>query len=262
MNLQLEYICISITSICNLNCKYCYRFASKRNKYMPREDFENILIKLKKLGYKKINLTGGEPLLHPNIKEFINIAFDLGFFIALSTNSILLELDNPIYKQVNIIDIPLDGVNSSINSLVRGNGQFEHAERVLNDYKFGNYPFFLKVNTVMTMYNYNNLLDIANMLYKNKVFWRIFFCRTEGEYNLIENRALVSSKMFLSKIDEINEIYPDLLMIEACKRDVENDLTFSIIDTDCNFIVSQGGKSEIIGNLISLSECTLMNKIK
>lgn len=251
MKLQFEYVCIYLTSECNLKCKFCYRLASKTC-YLDARYFELLLEKIKALGFRTINITGGEPLLHPFFKDFIHKAAEMDFYIVLSTNSILLDLNDPIYKKVHLIVVPIDGSNSVINSKVRGTLQYKFAQNVINKYINGDYSFKLKINTVMTVYNYNDLMNMADMLHEKHIFWRIFYCKDKGDYNNIETNELIDTQLFVKKINEIDEKYPGLLMVEACKRDVNDDLAYSFVTTDGEFVVSQGGKYEYIGNLISL----------
>lgn len=261
MELQFDYVCISVSSICNLECEFCYRVASK-NEFIKEQDFESLLSKLKQMGYKKINLTGGEPLLHPFINDFIKMAYAYGFFIILSTNGMLLDLREPIYKLVNVIDIPLDGSTSAINSHIRGEDQFKQINTILSDYQNHNFPFVLKVNTVMTMYNYDDMINLARVLCNKKIYWRVFFCRKYGKYNFIQDKNLISPEMYLEKINEIDKRFPDLLLLDACKRDVDDNLTYTMINSDGDFIISQGWIHEKVGNLFSLSAKELMTIIE
>ena len=92
---MFESVCCYITNVCNTICDYCFRLDSEK-KYMDIETFKNVLNKLKELGCKRIAITGGEPTLHPNIKEMIDLAYDNGFYVDLLTNGILVDLDDPI----------------------------------------------------------------------------------------------------------------------------------------------------------------------
>lgn len=58
-----------ITGKCNLNCKNCFSSSSRNLIEMTLEQIKNILDANKE--FKKVDLMGGEPLLHKNIKEII-----------------------------------------------------------------------------------------------------------------------------------------------------------------------------------------------
>lgn len=76
---------IEIGDDCNLDCIHCYR-GDKESSYWNADTFERCLVALRKLGTLHITITGGEPLVHPNIFEFINIAKKYGFVISLQSN--------------------------------------------------------------------------------------------------------------------------------------------------------------------------------
>ena len=75
----LEQIEFHIVDNCNLNCAYCDHFAPLAPKYqVPVEDFERDLSTLADIKGVKEKLTefmlvGGEPLLHDNIEQLIEI---------------------------------------------------------------------------------------------------------------------------------------------------------------------------------------------
>lgn len=74
---RLPYLECAIVRHCNLNCKGCSAFATIRGKEMMDVcKFEDDLKALKNLysGIKYFKLFGGEPLLHPQLKEFIEKA--------------------------------------------------------------------------------------------------------------------------------------------------------------------------------------------
>lgn len=93
---------VEITNNCNLNCDFCIH--NKRpKKYMNIDEFKIILEKLK--GHTKYLYLHvlGEPLLHPNITEFINFASS-DFNVNLTTNGYLIKRikENKHIRQLNI----------------------------------------------------------------------------------------------------------------------------------------------------------------
>ena len=84
-----------VTMQCNLNCAYCEDFGSRRNHLVtpapPLEDAKHIL-KVIRTGVDRLWLTGGEPLMHPQILELLQYAREELRFkeISLITNGTLL----------------------------------------------------------------------------------------------------------------------------------------------------------------------------
>lgn len=83
-------IYIEITNRCNLACDFCH--GTKRPLgTMPPEDFRRIAEKLRgETSYLYLHVLG-EPLLHPQLKELLAIAGELGFRVCLVTNGTLLH---------------------------------------------------------------------------------------------------------------------------------------------------------------------------
>ena len=81
---------IEITNRCNLACDFCH--GTKRPLgTMPPEDFRRIAEKLRgETSYLYLHVLG-EPLLHPQLKELLSIAGELGFRVCLVTNGTLLH---------------------------------------------------------------------------------------------------------------------------------------------------------------------------
>jgi len=66
-----------VTMQCNLNCAYCEDFGSRRNHQVTQnpslEDAKRIL-RVLRTGFSRLWITGGEPLMHPQILELLDYA--------------------------------------------------------------------------------------------------------------------------------------------------------------------------------------------
>lgn len=98
---------------CNLKCAGCTHFAPlAKEEYLSVEEFKSDIRRLSALSHKKarfINLLGGEPLLHPDIQQFLYYARDAfpDSIIRVITNGIkLLEMDESFWaacRENNIV---------------------------------------------------------------------------------------------------------------------------------------------------------------
>lgn len=87
---KYKKIYIEITNNCNLKCSFCSAVKRKR-RFMTTEEFENILIKIKDYtDYIYLHIKG-EPLLHPNIIEFLRLADKYNLKVNLTTNGTLFS---------------------------------------------------------------------------------------------------------------------------------------------------------------------------
>lgn len=94
---------IEITNNCSLNCDFCIK--NKRpNKFMSKDEFQIILDKLQ--GYTKYLYLHvlGEPLIHPLINDFINLAIKNNYYVNITTNGYLINniKNNKNIRQLNI----------------------------------------------------------------------------------------------------------------------------------------------------------------
>src|SRR5512142_412533 len=77
---------------CNLACKYCNEY-DDFSKPVPTEVMVGRINKLADLGTAIITISGGEPLLHPDLDEIISAMRRRGVLAGLITNGYLLTAD-------------------------------------------------------------------------------------------------------------------------------------------------------------------------
>ena len=99
---------IDITQKCNSNCTFCFskKYQNKlySNQWISKEDLDRLLKSLSKSGVKSVRYCGGgEPLLHPDIKEILKLPKKYDLLLSLITNGDYLddELTKLIAKYVN-----------------------------------------------------------------------------------------------------------------------------------------------------------------
>lgn len=108
---NINYLRVSVTKRCNLNCTYCGAECEKDSE-LSAEETEKLVRAFAKLGITKVRLTGGEPLLRSDICE---IAGRIGRIygikkLAITTNGVLLSKYAERLKEagVNAVNISLD----------------------------------------------------------------------------------------------------------------------------------------------------------
>lgn len=82
---------ILITNYCNQSCPFCFAgelMGTGRAREMSLVDFKKTLDFLSKNRVNNISILGGEPTLHSNFKEIINLAINKGFQIDIFTNAL------------------------------------------------------------------------------------------------------------------------------------------------------------------------------
>jgi len=91
-----------ITHLCNKYCPDCsHRIKTSNFKYLTIADYKIIHQAIKHLPISEIEITGGEPLLHPHFKDLMNMVFNdfSSTRIILVTNGKLLSTLNPAERK-------------------------------------------------------------------------------------------------------------------------------------------------------------------
>lgn len=81
---------LEITNACNLACSFCHG-TKRKIRYISRNEFERAAKELRTFADYLYFHVMGEPLLHPELAEFLDIAGQLGFRVILTTNGTLLS---------------------------------------------------------------------------------------------------------------------------------------------------------------------------
>ena len=137
----LSQIYFYLTEGCNLACRHCwiapkYQGRGKKGNPAPYLDFDlftSIIEQAKPLGLSGVKLTGGEPLLHPDIRKIIEHLKEQNLGVTVETNGVLCtkELARLIASCRNpFVSVSLDGVDPATHEWVRGvKGCFKAAVR-------------------------------------------------------------------------------------------------------------------------------------
>ncbi len=80
---------VEVTRRCNLACAHCYVEGAAVD--MDRALFLAALAKMREAGTLFLTLSGGEPLVHPDLRAMIAAAAAQGFALALFTNATLID---------------------------------------------------------------------------------------------------------------------------------------------------------------------------
>lgn len=126
---------------CNLTCMHCYSISADIDfaGELSTQEVGCVLHDLRAYGVPALILSGGEPLLRPDIFEIAAHAKALGFHLALSTNGTLIDM--PMALRVrdagfDYVGISLDGLEATHDRFRKKAGSFEKslsALRVLRD---------------------------------------------------------------------------------------------------------------------------------
>ena len=88
--MRFRKVYIEISNLCNLSCSFCPG-TKRAGRRMNIKEFSSLMPKLRPFTDHLYFHLMGEPLCHPNLQEFLQIAGQHGFRVILTTNGTLLS---------------------------------------------------------------------------------------------------------------------------------------------------------------------------
>ena len=119
---HLKRVQIELTSGCNLACSYCFSHLEK-DVSSPHVTFDvpTLLRECNALGVLAVEFTGGEPLLNPKWRSYVELARSYGIQVYIQTNG--TRIDRSVATSLNQNDVA--GVQVSLDShIAQSNDRF------------------------------------------------------------------------------------------------------------------------------------------
>jgi MoaA/NifB/PqqE/SkfB family radical SAM enzyme len=158
---------IHLTNRCNLRCPYCGLESGPENKIndLPLEKVKEAIDILADYGIRRVELTGGEPLLHTNLFEILEYASSKGVSLGLITNGTLIseEFAKRLARyKVHSLKMSLDGLRDT-NDSTRGKGTFDKVVNAIGHIKKHS-DIKVKIMVTMTKSNASEIAPLARFL--------------------------------------------------------------------------------------------------
>lgn len=181
--------CIVFTGGCNMRCPFCHNADLALNQGTDEFSEEEILAYLKKRQglLDGVCITGGEPLLQPDIKEFIQKVRGLGYAVKLDTNGafperlkglvneglldyVAMDIKNQKEKYALTagVNIDISKIEESVAFLMEGKVDYEFRTTVVSE--FHENEDILKISEWIKgakRYFLQNFVDSGNLIEKN-----------------------------------------------------------------------------------------------
>jgi cyclic pyranopterin phosphate synthase len=177
----ITYLRISLTDRCNLRCVYCMPQEGlqweARADQLSVDEIVRVVGTASQGGVKRVRLTGGDPLVHPNILEVVRrIASIKGIEeVSLTTNAMLLEtLAQPLADAgLTRVNISLDTLNEDKFRRITRHGNFDRVWRGILAAEHA-HLLPLKLNTVVVRgLNADELIPLARLTMEHE--WHVRF---------------------------------------------------------------------------------------
>lgn len=117
---------------CNLTCKHCYSISADKDfaGELTTDEVYEVMDDLKRFHVPVLILSGGEPLLRPDIFDISHRAKQMGFYVGLSSNGTLIDennIDAIAETGYDYVGISIDGIRQTHDTFRRKEGAFEEA---------------------------------------------------------------------------------------------------------------------------------------
>lgn len=168
---QITYLRISVTDRCNSRCVYCMPLAGvpwkSHDEILRYEEITEIVRVMAAEGVRAVRLTGGEPLVRPNLPELVGMLAAIPGIedISLTTNGLLLEQQAEDLARAGLkrINVSLDTMKPELFQRITRVGSIERVMRGLDAAeKYGLTP--IKINmVVMRGINEDEIIPMARL---------------------------------------------------------------------------------------------------
>jgi radical SAM protein with 4Fe4S-binding SPASM domain len=127
-----EYIIWIFTAACNLDCIHCYTYRFRKLKEMSLEEKLKLAKSIGEAGVEYVNLTGGEPLIHPHIPQMLRVLNEYGVETSVVTNATVVreEVLELLYKTDTYVFATIEGPRE-VHDKIRGRGSYDMAMKGL-----------------------------------------------------------------------------------------------------------------------------------
>lgn len=151
---------LKLTGACRFRCPFCCE--PNRTQYVaPVDKFIEITDTLHQFGTRRLCLTGGDPLLYPNIGQLLKHTMSLGFYnLLLTTDGALLKSNHQeVLPFLDAVRFSIHAMHSYHDDIVGHAGSFMATEEAIDVLNKEDIPSF--VTTVVTRLNIDAIADIA-----------------------------------------------------------------------------------------------------
>lgn len=196
---------------CNMNCAHCSNSAfEKRERCFTIEDVRKLAKQADEMGLFQFELSGGEPLVFPNLDEIIEAIDPTKFHINVTTNGYFLDLEKAKHLRdigVDKVKISVDCTEAELHTTKNGiNDAHSHAIRALFAAKeAGLEPV---IQTVASRQNTQSkeMLDLARFARDNGFTVDVVLAKPVGSW--AGNLDVLVNKEDIDYLWELNKEYP------------------------------------------------------
>jgi len=210
-------IYVLLTGKCNLNCKMCIRGNAKFHN-MPFSGFLQIL-QDEYIRNSNVVITGGEPTLHPQFCDIVNLCCERSESVCVATNGTLDYYIENVRGIENLsFQVSLDGDKETHNT-IRRNDCFDKIIATLENYE--KHSIAYSIASTIGKENKDKIFSLIPIINKRKVlYWLVSYEMPFGK----------SNKNNLLQVEEWNEFCDKLLSVVHFPLHVKKIFDFGLYE--------------------------------
>jgi len=182
-----ELACTLFTRGCNFTCPFCHNSSlvlldKNPADIIPTEDILNFL----KTRYGKIDgvcITGGEPLLQPDLKDFIKKVKSIGYKVKLDTNGYLPEKLKDLID-ANLIDCVAMDIKNTFQKYAETVGRktidIDRIKQSIDIIEKSGVDYEFRTTAIKEYHNISDFKEIAKILKGAKAYFIQNFIDSEA----------------------------------------------------------------------------------
>lgn len=209
-NSKDKRVCWEITTSCNLSCAFCHRY-NHRSEYYDAKNIDTTMMILKDKGINSVIISGGEPLLHPDLFEVMEKLYQNGFELDICTNGTIMNdrVISSLSRYVSEISISIDGMTAERHDQMRGvKGCFDKTISTVNLLiKNG---FEVHVTTLVDVGFAKKIVEMTDFLYSlsvKSIAYLGLIPLESGKNNLLSQQC---QSVLEEQIETARNKYPDI----------------------------------------------------
>lgn len=223
------FLSLEVTYKCPLKCKHCYRNCSiEENSMIDINHVKKIASNMEVLGIMNVQITGGEPFIHSNISEIIEIFSKKNINITLITSGYIINDDiintlSRFSKNIDNIQVSIDGLSNHHNFVRQSEDSYDRA-----------------IDFITKIKNIGIWVDVATTICNieiDEVFKLSKFLKSIG-VNRHRLGTIVDQGRASSNFDLKSNLTPSTLndWISSINTDLKNEHFCVIANEDINYI--------------------------
>lgn len=171
--------CIIFTQGCNMKCPYCHNSSliEIQEGQISEEEVFNYLTKREHI-LDGIVISGGEPLIQSDLKDFLRKLRKFNLKIKLDTNGLMSEKLKEIIDEKLVDYIAMDIKNEIANYKETANIKIDVSNQILTSIKLienSNIDYEFRTTIVKQFHDIQNLINITKLLdKKSKLYFQNF----------------------------------------------------------------------------------------